>query len=124
MKKLQHLVSRGCSMLLLALFILGIQMNSNSHGAGAPTFSNVTAVTVDMNTAIIKGTCNPNGFATKIHVDYGLTTALGKSTPEQDIGSGTDAVPFAITLSFDSLGTYRTVATSANAFKEFIPRWK
>jgi hypothetical protein len=61
-------------------------------------------------------TVNPNGAATSIHVDYGLTTGYDSSTTPVAIGSGTSPVTKTIALTGLQPGTkyhYRVVATTS-----------
>lgn len=48
---------------------------------------------VTQRTAVFQGEANPEGVPSTVVFEYGLSTSYGETTPEQDIGSGTDPVP-------------------------------
>ena len=84
--------------------------------AEAPTFENVTATDVTATTATLAAGINPNGRDTRYHFEYGTTTAYGESSPELDIGSGTDPVPVEARLENLERGTtyhFRLVASNS-----------
>jgi len=69
------------------------------------------------NAATLNGTVNPNGLATTAHFEYGLTTAYGTSTANQNEGAGTSAVPVQAVignLSPNTIYHFRAVATNSN----------
>jgi len=81
-----------------------------------PTATTGAASSETTISAKVAGTVNPNGVATKYHIDYGLTTGYEAATPEGSAGSGTSAVPVSATLTgLQPLTTYhyRVVATTA-----------
>jgi len=81
-----------------------------------PTATTGSASSVTTTSAKVAGTVNPNGVATKYHVDYGLTTGYEAASPEESAGSGTSAVPVSATLTgLKPLTTYhyRIVATTS-----------
>src|SRR5205823_13550273 len=66
--------------------------------------------------ATLNGTANPNGLATTVHFEYGLTAAYGTSTANQNVGAGTSAVAVQAVISGLALNTiyhYRIVGTSS-----------
>ena len=65
--------------------------------------------------ATLRAEVNPNGIATTVRADYGLTTSYGKTTPLTSAGSGSVAVVASIALPNLSCGStyhYRIVATN------------
>jgi sugar lactone lactonase YvrE len=64
----------------------------------APIVSTASATGVEMFEAILRGTVNPNGFATTDQFDYGLTESYGSSTPSESAGSGSAEVAKGYTL--------------------------
>ena len=48
--------------------------------------------------AVLRGTVNPNGFATTDQFDYGLTESYGSSTPSESAGTGVAEVAKGYTL--------------------------
>jgi sugar lactone lactonase YvrE len=65
---------------------------------GAPTVSTASATGVEMFEATLRGTVNPNGFATTDQFAYGLTESYGSSTPSESAGSGVAEVAKGYTL--------------------------
>jgi hypothetical protein len=66
--------------------------------------------------ATLTGRVDPNGSATRYHFEYGTTSRLGKSTPEQSAGSGQN--PIGVSAVIGGLAAndriyYRLVATNA-----------
>jgi hypothetical protein len=81
-----------------------------------PTVTTGSASSVTSSSATVAGTVNPNGVATKYHVDYGTTSGYETATGELSAGSGTSAVPVSASLTKLKPGTtyhYRVVATTA-----------
>ena len=79
--------------------------------ASAVTFDGVT------NVATLNGAIIANGLATKAHFEYGLTTAYGTSTANQNVGAGTTEVSVhaGITnLLPNTTYHYRAVATNSS----------
>ena len=64
----------------------------------APTVSTASATGVEMFEATLRGTVNPNGFATTDQFDYGLTESYGSSTPSESAGTGVAEVAKGYTL--------------------------
>lgn len=80
-----------------------------------PTVTTGSASAVTASSATVAGTANPNGVATKYHIDYGTTSGYETATSEQSAGSGTSAVPVSANLTKLKPGTtyhYRVVATT------------
>ena len=85
--------------------------------AGAPPTattgpaSSITAFTVNLG-----ATVNPNGLATTVNFQYGVTTAYGSTTGTGGLGSGSAPVSFSIAVSglaCNTLYHYRVTATNA-----------
>ncbi len=75
------------------------------------TFSNVSVIA-----ATLSATINPEGLATKYHVEYGTSTSYGASTPEENIGSAYQGVAVRVSLTGLQPGTQyhlRVIATNA-----------
>ncbi len=67
----------------------------------APTGSPVNTAAasgVTSTGATLNGTINPDGTDTQVYFQYGTTTSYGSTTTTQDLGSGTSAVPFSISI--------------------------
>ena len=82
-----------------------------------PTVSDTKATSVTTSSATIKVTVNPNGAATTIHVDYGLTSGYDSATPALSVGSGTSPLTKTVTASSLTPGTvyhFRAVATTSH----------
>ena len=84
--------------------------------APAPTVTTGTATGVTTTGATLNGTVNPNGAATTVSFEWGLTAAFGQTTPGQAVGSGT--APQAVSAALTGLAPcttyhYRVTATSA-----------
>jgi virginiamycin B lyase len=92
----------------------------NTGRAGRLLFSSPLATTDDPNeigptSASLNGTASPRGVATRVHFDFGPTTAYGSTTPEQAIGDGDDTASVTARLTGLQPSTtyhYRLVATS------------
>ncbi|MFH0889353.1 MAG: fibronectin type III domain-containing protein, partial [Planctomycetota bacterium] len=83
----------------------------------APTAATNFATNITMNSATLQGSVNPNGVATNVYFNYGLTTSYTVTTTSQSVGSGT--VNVFVTENISSLtqnNTYnfRVVATNAS----------
>jgi hypothetical protein len=84
-----------------------------------PTTTTGTGEVTAPRAATLKGTVNPNGFATTYEFEYGTTTAYGSSVPvpAADAGSGTSTQSVEAALSGLSANTtyhYRLVAKNSN----------
>ena len=69
------------------------------------------------NSATLYGIANPEGLTTNAFFQYGTTTALGSTTPTQNIGNGVINNSFSATLNSLALNTryyYRAAATNSN----------
>ncbi|MFH1230890.1 MAG: hypothetical protein V1709_05270 [Planctomycetota bacterium] len=51
-----------------------------------------TAISITQNSATLNDIVNPNGVSTTVYFQWGINTAYGTLTAEQDIGSGTSAI--------------------------------
>ena len=75
---------------LLAFFALSC---SSAFAAGKPVISSFFPVAEGgLTSQQLQGVINPNGASTTYKIEYGLTEALGSSTGETSIGSGTTNV--------------------------------
>ena len=84
--------------------------------APAPTVVTGSATDVTTTGATLNGTVNPNGVATTVSFEWGVTAAYGQTTQGQAVGSGTAAQPFFAALTGLAPCTtyhYRATATSA-----------
>ncbi len=83
----------------------------------APVVTTGAATGVTGGAATLNGLVNPNGFATTVHFEYGLTTAYGTPTADQNAGSGTSAAAVQAALTGLSPGKpyhFRIVAVNAS----------
>jgi Zn-dependent metalloprotease len=83
-----------------------------------PIVGSQTASAVGERTAHLEATVTPQGFEAVVHFEYGKTTAYGKTTPEQAVGSGTSEVSVAADLEGLAVCTvyhFRAVAVTAGS---------
>jgi hypothetical protein len=73
----------------------------------APSISRLSAVDKTPTSARLTARIDPNRAATTWHIEWGTTTNLGRSTPEQTIPAGDGAVP--ISVSLDDLPTHTKI---------------
>jgi hypothetical protein len=89
----------------------------NAKAAVPPGVSTLQASNVGSTHAILLGDVNPEGLDTRYHFEYGPQGAeYAASTPEQDAGSGTSALPVGATvtnLEPDVPYHFRVVATNS-----------
>ena len=83
-----------------------------------PSVTTEAASGVSEGAATLKGSVNPNGYATTYQFEYGLTTSYGTKVPvsPSSAGSGTTAVAISKAISGLAKGTtynYRVVASNA-----------
>src|ERR1017187_7128863 len=86
------------------------------NAASAPTATTGTAIGVGATAATLNGAVDPNGQATAVHFDYGLTTAYGSNAAVLGnfIGTTTQAVTASITgLAAATTYHFRVAATNA-----------
>ena len=82
-----------------------------------PDLTTEAAAPVEPTTATLNGTVNPEGVATKYHYEWGTEPTYGSSTPEQDAGSGSSAVPAPAELTGlvpNTLYHYRLIGSNAS----------
>ncbi len=82
-----------------------------------PTAVTLPAANISSNSALLKGTVNPQGSASRYFFEYGTTTNYGSRTATNSAGSGTAAVSVSNAVSGLSPSTtyhVRLVATNAN----------
>jgi hypothetical protein len=83
-----------------------------------PTATTGSATEVRPTSTTLNGTVNPNGAATTVVFQWGLTTSYGNATAQQPVGSGTAPVNVAAKISGLAPTTtyhYRVVATNSVA---------
>jgi Fungal fucose-specific lectin len=94
----------------------GLKLYTEYSALNPPTVTTEAATGVQQTEAILHGTVNPHGIATKYHFEYGKTTSYGSRTePEGDAGAGSSPVPEIATITKLATGTvyhYRLVGTS------------
>jgi hypothetical protein len=81
----------------------------------APTVTTSAATGVGRTVATLSGTVNPNGSSTTAYFEWGTTTGYGTTTFTQNVGSGTTAVPYSVSLGSLACATtyhYRADATN------------
>jgi hypothetical protein len=82
----------------------------------APAVVTGVASAITATGATLNGTANPNETATTGHFQYGQTTGYGSTTPDQALGSGTNAVAIGGAgisgLTCNTLYHFRAVATN------------
>jgi hypothetical protein len=83
---------------LLALAILA-GTASVAVAASSPSVKTGSATNIKATSAVLNGTINPNGSATKYWFQWGLTTAYGSTSAVHGLGSGTTAVSVHLTAS-------------------------
>jgi virginiamycin B lyase len=86
----------------------------------APNVSLAAAVGVGSQTATVPFEVDTNGVATRVHVEYGTTTAYGESTPPVSVGRDLEPLTTTTTLTgLDPSTTYhyRVVAENASGTK-------
>jgi Repeat of unknown function (DUF346) len=94
-----------------------LQLRTEYSALNPPTVTTEAATGVQQTEAVLHGTVNPHGIATKYHFEYGPTTSYGTSPAEGNAGSGSSGVSESATVTTGlKPGTvyhYRLVATSA-----------
>jgi hypothetical protein len=83
---------------------------------GPPAAETGAAQSVGSTSATLTGSVNPAGVSTTWYFDVGTTTSYGMTTPAENIGSGTSALPISAPLPALAAGTtyhYRLDASSA-----------
>ena len=81
----------------------------------APAVTTSAATTVTFTSAVVNGTVNPNGAATDVWFEYGITTDYTISTTAQTISSGTEDVVVSATISGLLVGaTYNFRVSASN----------
>ena len=80
-----------------------------------PSVTTQAASGVGLSNAVLNASVNPNGYATTVSVQYGLTTSYGSSTSPSGIGSGSSNVSVTNAIANLQPNTtyhYRVVASS------------
>ena len=91
----------------------------------APVATTGAAESVTTGSAVVNGTVDPNGEATRYWVEYGTTSTYGVKSAEQVTGTGTDPVAVKITLTGLTRSTtyhYRVVAENTSG--QSAEKWK
>lgn len=81
-----------------------------------PSATTGASSSVKASSATLAGSVNPNGIATKYHIDYGLTSGYEHATAEVSAGSGTSPVPVSASVTGLEAGMtyhFRVVATTS-----------
>ena len=90
---------------------------SVAFAASSPSVKTGAATSIKQTSAMLNGTINPNGAATKYWFEWGLSTSYGSVTAVHSLAAGTAAVSVHITatgLSPDVTYHYRLVAQNAS----------
>jgi hypothetical protein len=101
---------------LLALAVLA-GTASVALAASSPSVKTGSATSVKQTSAVLNGTINPNGSATKYWFQWGLSTTYGSTTAVHTLSAGTKVVSVHLTasgLSPDVKYHYRLVAQNAS----------
>lgn len=115
------LVPEGAETITLQLFnATGANLSNSSHTVTINNLSMPEAWTdlanpVLLTAATLRGHVWPNGVATNVWFEWGLTTSYGNATTSQPIGNGTTSVNVSAAISGLSQPTYhfRTVAQNS-----------
>jgi uncharacterized repeat protein (TIGR03803 family) len=102
----------------------GVTASGEPGGAGeifyidfGPNIAAITASAITTSGGTLSGSANPEGAATSVYAQYGTTTSYGSQTSGGNLGSGSSAVPYSISLSSLSPGTtyyYQLVFVTPN----------
>jgi uncharacterized repeat protein (TIGR03803 family) len=82
-----------------------------------PNIAAITASQITTGGGTLSGSANPQGVATSVYVQYGITPSYGSQTSSMPLGSGSTSVPYSIPLSGLSPGTpyyYQLVFVTPN----------
>jgi sugar lactone lactonase YvrE len=82
----------------------------------SPAVLSKPATGVGASRTTLNGTVNPEGYETKYHFEYGLTTEYGHNTPEVNLGAGTGVLEESAVATYLTPSTkyhFRIVATNA-----------
>lgn len=82
----------------------------------APTTTTGEVAALGAGQVTVRGQVNARGGSTLVHVEYGLTTAYGHTTPAQGVGNAVGAIQVVVTLSGLRPGMayhYRVVAANS-----------
>ena len=102
-------------LLTLLAAVLVTAVFAGAASAGAPTATTGPTTATGATTATVTGSIVPGGQATTWQVEYGTTTAYGKTTSSVSAGSGTGTTAVSANLTGLDDGTtyhYRVVATN------------
>lgn len=102
--------------IVLALAVLA-GTASVAVAASSPSVKTGAATNIKQTSAVLNGTVNPNGSATKYWFQWGLSTTYGSTTAVHSLKAGTNAVSVHLTasgLSPDVKYHYRLVAQNAS----------
>ncbi len=87
-----------------------------SSGFSRASVNGYAATNVTNTTATLTASVTPNGAATTVNFDYGLSSSYGTSTPGQSAGSGTTSTNLAANLTGLSAGaTYHARVVASNS---------
>ena len=114
MRSIPRRITLGAATLTASASIAAAVLGASASAAPvAPSVTTSTATAVATSSESVLGTVNPSGSPTRYFFDYGTTTAYGSTTPSQDAGTGTTAIPEAASINGLTPGTvyhYRIVA--------------
>ncbi len=91
----------------------------------APVATTGAAESVTTGSAVVNGTVDPNGEATRYWVEYGTTSAYGVKSAEQVTGAGSDPVDVKVTLTGLTRSTtyhYRVVGENTSGQSAGVDR--
>lgn len=101
--------------IVLALAVLGVTA-SVAFAASSPSVKTGSATSIKQTSAVLNGTINPNGAATKYWFEWGLSKSYGSTSAVHSLAAGTKAVSVHVTangLSPDVTYHYRLIAQNA-----------
>ena len=106
--------------------VVATNSNGTSYGADrtfttsqqpVPTITTQAPTNIANTTVTLNSLVNPNGYATSMHFEWGLTTSYGTSTTTQNLGGGAGDLAVAANLTGLGQGSpyhFRAVANNSN----------
>ncbi|NBR68711.1 MAG: hypothetical protein EBT69_00760, partial [Verrucomicrobia bacterium] len=87
-----------------------------SSGSSRPSVNSYAATNVTNTTATLSASVTPNGAATMVNFEYGLSSAYGTSTPGQSVGNGNVSTNVSANLTGLNAGaTYHARVMASNS---------
>ena len=80
------------------MHIAALLLSAAFAAQAAPVATTGAAESVTTGSAVVNGTVDPNGEATRYWVEYGTSSAYGVKSSEQVTGTGSDPVDVKVTL--------------------------